>query len=88
VSGSMWGSLLRVAAGLVSLVSCLAHGFELGGGAAAGLAAATQLTHCELVECAVSEAAEADSRKQTMRVKPATQAVAQKVVYVFVSCRG
>jgi hypothetical protein len=46
---------------LKSLRSSIAREVELGG-AAAGLAAATQLTYCDLVGCGVSEAAEAELR--------------------------
>jgi hypothetical protein len=58
---TMWEELVCGICELKALRSFIACEVELGG-AAAGLAAATQLTHCELVGCGVSEAAEAELR--------------------------
>jgi hypothetical protein len=57
-----WASLLSGVAELVSLRSFIGQKLKLCG-AAASLAAATQLTHCELVGCRVSKVAEAELRE-------------------------
>jgi hypothetical protein len=58
---TVWKDLVCGVSELKSLRSFIACEMELVD-AAAGLAAATQLTHCELVGCGVSEAAEAELR--------------------------
>jgi hypothetical protein len=63
----IWEELICAVSCLKSLRSFVACEVELGD-AAAGLAAATQLTNCELVGCGLSEAAEAE-----LRARPAWQ---------------
>jgi hypothetical protein len=58
---AVWQQLVCGVCAVTSLRSFIACKVELGG-AAAGLAAATQLTCCELVGCGVSGAAEAELR--------------------------
>jgi hypothetical protein len=58
---TVWKEFVCGVSGLKSLRSFIACEVELGG-VAAGLAAATQLTYCELVGCGVGEAAEAELR--------------------------